>query len=342
MHIRLVAPGLFWPGPSPSQMPVAEPGLDSAPLPSLAALLARAKECGTTHGEASSAFASTLGFSSGAAAMRAAADGLAPEPGEHWLCADPVNVAFIGEHPVLNPPQALAIGDRDAEELKAALTPALAPYGDFHLPTPTRGYLRLKRATRIEFAPLADVAGRPLSYFLPEGADERLWLRAAGEVETTLHGAPLNARREADGAPAINKLWFWGLAEVPHPSPAPPLVVTDSLAGRGAAALAGAPALPLADLDQALNAGRGEIAILIDELEEPLLFRDGRAWLAALSRLESTLFTPLRDALRRGERISISAPLREGGPELSLSRHRLQFWRRPQPLSRQLFRTRTR
>ncbi|WP_417070978.1 hypothetical protein [Niveibacterium terrae] len=341
MHIRLVAPGLFWPTSPLSTTSI--PGLDSVELPSLAWLLARSHETGQTEADAARAFSRALALDAGAAALRAAGEpgSPCPRPGENWLCADPVNLSFAGEHLVLNPAQALKITQEEAQDLERLMRATLAGHGEFHMASPERGYLRLTTASRIRFAPLIDAAGRPLSYFLPEGEDEREWLRIAGEVEIALHESALNARREESGLPAINRLWFWGQGATPEPAAAPrPLVVADSLSGHGAAKLAGSFALPLARLGEALNSGADELVILIEELEQPVLYSDCEAWLAALLSLEARLFAPLRDVLRRrGVRLEISAPLRAGGPELAIASRRFAFWRRPAPLSRQLIRT---
>jgi hypothetical protein len=341
MHIRLVVPGLFWPASPLSAITI--PGLDSLELPSLAWLLARGRETGLATGDAAQAFASALALEAGAAALRAAGEegGARPSPGEHWLCADPVNISFAGEHLVLNPAQALKISQEEALDLERLMRATLAGRGEFHMACPERGYLRLAKPSRIRFAPLIDAAGRPLSYFLPEGEDEREWLRIAGEVEIALHESALNARREEAGLPAINRLWFWGQGPTPAPLAATrPLVIADSLSGCGAARLAGSEAQALAHLAEALHSEAEELVILIEELEQPVLYSDSQAWLAALSSLEARLFAPLRGALRRrGVRLEISVPLRAGGPELAIAPRRFAFWRRPAPLSRQLIRT---
>lgn len=340
MHIRLVAPGLIWPTSALSASSI--PGLDSLELPSLAWLLARSDETGLATGDAAQAFAAALALDAGAAALRAAGepDGPCPHPGEHWLCADPVNLSFAGEHLVLNPAPALKISPEEAQQIEGLMREVLANRGEFHMSSPERGYLRLAKASRIRFAPLIDAAGRPLSYFLPEGEDEREWLRIAGEVEIALNECALNARREEAGLPAINRLWFWGQGPTPAPASARPLVVADSLSGRGAAKLAGSETLPLARLDEALLSGAAELVILIEALEQPVLYLDSEAWLAALRSLEAQLFAPLREALRRrGNRLALSAPSRAGGPELAIAPQRFAFWRRPAPLSRQLIRT---
>jgi hypothetical protein len=147
----------------------------------------------------------------------------------------------------------------DAAALVARLNAHFASDGlRFVAATPGQWFLRSERAHAITTAPLARAIGAPLRELLPQGGDSPVWRRWQNEIEMLLHDQPINIRREAQGLPVANGLWFSDAGRRPAPVRATPgrMTLAADNAVRALAIHAGetCAAVP-AGLDQALAAG---------------------------------------------------------------------------------------
>jgi len=132
--------------------------------------------------------------------------------GSSWLRADPVHV-----RPDMTGARLLAWGNLALdEEEAAAFLQALRPlFGDAGMPIshaqPQRWYLQLARGAKLpEFATPEMALGRDLLEMLPGGPEGARWRALLNEAQVILHNHPVNARRAARGAVAVNSVWFWG------------------------------------------------------------------------------------------------------------------------------------
>lgn len=127
-----------------------------------------------------------------------------------WLCAaDPVYLEARLDHLCL-----FALTDiRDAAfaEVIGHLQERLAADRDYRFSCiGACGYL--ESAEPMATAPVSPTIahGEPPDRFLPQGAAAAQHDRLQSELQMCLHDLDLNRRREEQGLPPINALWFWG------------------------------------------------------------------------------------------------------------------------------------
>ncbi len=326
MQIQLLIPGLLWPvatllGPA-----------SGLALDGLAALLGRGRRQVTAFEPYDRQLARLFGLNAGPLAMLrrlGETDAPLPEPGSHWLCADPVNLSFAREHLMLHAFPDEELDTAESAELIAALNDLFADLGRFEACTPTRWYLRLHQPTAVTLYPLDDVTGRPVKHFLPEGDDARLWQRTMNEAQIVLHNHARSRAREEAGRRAVNSLWLWGAGALnaPPQAPARQVQATDPVSvglARAAGVAVGAPD-PAAALAQ-------DTLVVLDALRKPAQQLDLDSWRRSLDALERDWFAPLAEAFRAGhiERLRLLAPGDRGTLTLELRRsERWKFWRKP-------------
>ncbi|MBK9218438.1 MAG: hypothetical protein IPL70_08430 [Uliginosibacterium sp.] len=205
-RVSCILPGLVWPGSVGTS-------LQNLVLPGLAALLGRAR----VENLPAEPYAAWLSRQFGAeslpwGALRWVGDDLRGEANAYTLCADPVSLAFARDTLILKGPRELALQPDEISALISTLNTEFADVGHFHAASPERWYLLPAQAAGVRFQPLADVLGRPVALFQPEGDDAPRWARLANEIQIVLHNHPVNRAREARGQPLVNALWFWGEA----------------------------------------------------------------------------------------------------------------------------------
>lgn len=253
----------------------------------------------------------------------------APEAGMHYLCADPVNLHFAREHLLLSalPEHEITAAEADelAESLNAFFVPLDGDIAGFEVATPERWYLKLAKAPQTQFFALDDVIGRPVSQFMPEGADSRHWQHLSNEVQVLLHNHPINQAREAAGRRPVNSVWLWGDGDaLPAPARLPAWALGNSLLGRGLARALGV------SRSDATGLPDGDAVIVVDELLRPSLFLELGTWREQLQRIEQVWFAPLLAALkaRRVSHLHIVAPGDRASLEITLRPGDcLKFWR---------------
>lgn len=328
MRIDLVVPGLVWPNPGVSGLTT---GLA---LPGLERLLGLGRV--TQHGRMP--IDTWLGKAFELPATRLPLGNLrrlgepalpAPEANVNYLCADPVNLHFAREHLLLSALPEDEITAAEADALVASLNAFFLPLGDdiagFEVATPERWYLKLTKVPQTQFFALDDVIGRPVSHFMPEGADSRSWQRLSNEVQVLLHNHPINQAREAAGRRPVNSVWLWGDGDaLSVPTRLPARVLSNSLLGRGLARSLGVACSDATGLPD------GDAVIVLDELLRPGLFLELGTWREHLRRIEQVWFAPLLAAMkaRRVTHLHIVAPGDRASLEITLRPSDcLKFWR---------------
>lgn len=332
MHLTLLVPELIWPEPNDQLT------LGKLSVPGFEWLASRAR----FDRQPKQAFEITLARLFGTDDMPFAPLRLLGESPDdaardgHWLCADPVHLRFHHERIVLADAGAFDVDDDEAIALVGALNETFADVGRFHVATSRRWYLRLNEAVDHPAEPLSTIAGRRMDGEL-SGKESRLtrWLN---EVQMFLHGHPVNARRQAEGKPAINSLWLWGGGTLPALQAAAwSAVSTSNPLATGLALASGIPARPLpANLAELLQGAAGDRQLVVlDALLPPVLYEDGEGWKRAWQALDSNWFAPLQGAAgRRVTSLSIVAPTVYGLLTWTLhATDRWKFWRRSRPLA---------
>jgi hypothetical protein len=236
--------------------------------------------------------------------------------GACWLRADPAHV-----RPDINGARLLAIGESLAltEQDSAAFLPALKPlFGDagfpIDAPTPSRWYLRLPPEARPPvFTEPDDALGADLFDHLAEGSEGRRWRTLLGEAQVVLHNHPWNARRMAQGKPAVNSLWFWGGGTLP-----------DFVRSTHAAACSGD------ETAHAIASAAGiarPLPARFEAVEDDTVF--DLHHLRDLAAFERDWLGPACAALRNGGLRRLALDAADGGGFELMPGHRWRFWRRP-------------
>ncbi|MDR2207517.1 MAG: hypothetical protein LBE22_00860 [Azoarcus sp.] len=343
-QLVLVVPGLVWPSPQ-APHPAGE-----IPHDALARLLGRGRRHMEPAVSCEHLLARLLGMGRhvSPAALRRLGEENAGEYAQddgkaHWLCADPVNLSFMGVHVLLDEfnEDEGEIGAAEAAALVAALNEEFGSLGHFSASTPTRWYLRMERPANARFFPLDEAVCRPVQDYLPlsgEGDEHGAgyWRHMLNEIQVMLHNHPVNAAREAAGRRPINSVWFWGngvqsTLDAPDAHGGLAVQAVDPVT-RGLARAAGIePEMP--DVNRSL---RADTLVVLDTLAFPVRHLDLMRWQDALAALEQGWFSPIAQAFYRGalHHFSLYVPGERVGFSLTLGRGaRWNFWRKPLSLA---------
>ncbi|MCB1886547.1 MAG: hypothetical protein KDH20_02965 [Rhodocyclaceae bacterium] len=329
MRLQFFLPGLLWPGLQ-TQAPC-----EGLAVPALERLLGLASPALTAGGNAEAALTRLFGLEpdTSPATLRSLGQGVAPAAASR-LCADPVGLRFTRDHLLLVDGESLEITDDEAGQLIAGLNDTFPDIGRFTAGDACRWYLDLPAEPNARFTALADVIGRPVAMYMPEGEDARHWHRLINETQVWLHAHPVNQAREAAGRQTINSLWPWGHgAPLAEATPPASRIIGDAPLLDGLLAAAGRERAP-ADAAEALAAGH-DLLVCDDRAGRATRQLDLPGWQQALADLDTTWFAPALAALRTGRLASIEllAPGDRATLALRLARPRLwPFWKRPRPL----------
>ncbi len=337
MQLHLLLPGLLWPAR------VLHDCAYDLELPALARLLGRGRILWQEPLALEQALCrefAVVGDQPPYAALRLLGEGIAAAEGT-WLCADPSHLAIEQGRLTLGS-EDLAIGAAEMQELLAAVQPLLCELPGFlGLRAGAAGsghaYLQLQTPPQLLTTPPSAARGFSVDDALPRGAQAQSWLKIGNEVQMALHALPGNPRREAEGRPVINSLWFWGAGALPVPPQAPPYT---TVLGAGALlhGLARWSAVASGPLPERFAAAprQGATLICLEQLAAPTQALDVDAWRKALLELERNWFAPIAAAFFSGRlgALRITALGSEAAFEFSLrSSDRLRFWTRPRPLA---------
>lgn len=335
MQLALVIPGLVWPVQSLGN---AARDLE---LPALSTLLGRGELRRIAPVAAEDLLARDLGLDPERlpwGALRLAGEG--GDPGAApWMCADPVHLRFAGEALVLADARVLQLQRDECDAIAREFNAQFAELGELRVASAERWYLRLNSAPDIQTHPLRRVLGRRVDAYMPAGREGAAWRRIANETQMMLHAHAVNTRREAQGRPVANSLWFWGCGTMPEPQANPGAsVFADDPLLRGTARAAGArsAARPRELAALLAECAAQRVTLVLDELDGPALCEDLSAWRAALTELDRRTLAPLLAALYAGEleHLRVCGLGDAAAFELDVgSRDRWRFWRRPRPLA---------
>jgi hypothetical protein len=340
MRCTLLIPDLFWPGDGAKEVAA---GLE---LPALEMLLARADAIKhpplATEAWLCQAFEVERQQDWPVAPLTLALDG--GEPGTHyWLRADPVHLEVGRDRIVLIESSLFELDAHEAAAFVATLDAHFGGRGiSFAAPVPTRWYARIARAPRIVTRLMSEVGGGDVNALLPAGADALEWHAAFNEAQMLLHDHPVNAAREAAGAPTVNSIWLWGggtqtAVKGRHFD----TVASDEELAPALAVCAGVPARRVTARAPEWLPGAGAGAdtshlVVLTGLAQAVRYRDAAAWRSRIAALEGAWFAPLLSALRKREleQVTLVAPCTRHCWRFEISfRDLLRFWRRPRGLS---------
>ena len=220
----------------------------------------------------------------------------APGPAPN-LRADPIHVEVGQASAALHDASVLAITPQEAATLAAGLTRHFAELGlEFVAPSPGRWYVRVPAGELPATTPLDEALRRGTASALPRGSGRIKWPAVLTEAQMFLASHEVNARREAEGKPAINSVWFWGGGALPAIPGRYAIVYAADAVARGLAILSGARADPV-------PAGHDGIDAVLERQSVLLVLDD-----APSEALDTAWFVPLADALRRFDTVHLMLP----------------------------------
>ncbi|MCP3669973.1 MAG: hypothetical protein GY814_05990 [Gammaproteobacteria bacterium] len=288
--LDLLVPGLLGPLPSLRELNI----LPSAPIVERCLSRARVSSLPATDYPATIFSRFGLFHEQGAdlptAAFCRLADG-AQDANGFWMQASPVHLRPDGDGLLLFDADLLEISRDEANQLADLFRQHFtAMPWQLELYTPQRWYLHLEQQPDLHTAPLADVTGRNIDSFLPQGGDSTGWHSILNEVQMLFHTAQVNMLREGCGQLSINGLWLHGGGYLsPMEQQRYAAVFADEPLVRGMALAAGLEpvALPKSSGELGLNQGRS--LVVADLLQRPILDADPVGWLESLERFDAWL-----------------------------------------------------
>ncbi len=337
-HLHLVVPGLFGP-----MAGLKELGLKPV-APALETLLAHAEVAETGRCSFESTLFHLFGVpkKKGSDLPSAAVSRLA-EGGERddtfWLHADPVFLKPAADRLLLFDAQMLDIRPEDADALVSLFNHHFVQDG-WHIEVhhPDRWYLRLPAMPALATSPLADVVGRNIDPYLPQGEDAGSWRSALNEVQMLFHSAAANVQRETDHLLPINGIWLSGGGSLPEVQPAGfSMVMADDLLGQGLSKLSGidCQALSLEAITQ--NHENGSCLVVYPSLMRAVLAADPQSWVERLGEFE--LWAEALQRMLQKRQINRLSIYPCDGREFQAERRGLRrFWQTRRPFSEYLLR----
>jgi len=333
MHLHIVVPDLFWPSTDVAAL------YRDLRLHALERLLARGRRSLSPAGGLVRWVAAQFGLQGDdppVAPFRLIGDGA--EAGDtRWLCADPVHLEAGIDRVVLSDPALLELDAAEAAALTGSLNEHLAPVGVRLLaPVPRHWYTEISDEELVT-TPVEAAIGVVAADALPRGAAGARWRTLLTELQMILHVHPVNAAREARGAPAVNGLWAWGGgARQPLKARRGERWYGIDAVVRGLARAADATAgLPPPALRRDDLARDGIRWFVLEDAAHAVRRADQAGWRDALQQLERDWFAPLVDLLRRGDigMASVHAVSPHGTLSVETTRSDLRhLWRRPRAL----------
>ncbi len=245
-----------------------------------------------------------------------------------YLCADPVYIQPDLNSVVLLAHEELELSLDDAGKLAAAINAHFVDENwSLEVLSPHRWLMKLERFPALETTPLAQIQQQSISHDLPQGDDSGYWQRIQNEIQMLLFAHPLNQRREAQGKPPVNSLWFWGEGVLPEKAS----VHWQSIMGQGAlldalANWSSAERQVISFREKLVIDGiNGKILLASDEFIVAVRGHDFHAWSKALEQFDNNWIGLLLNLLVTGELDSVTL-LAGKGMQFSLNRKMLRGW----------------
>ncbi len=331
-NIHLVIPDLLLP------QELAAEACAGLALPSLERLLARAQSAPLPAESLEAWLCKAFGVEGQAiAAVTLRADEMVP--GEaYWLRADPVHLSIQRDQLILQPDVHLDAGE--AAQLCASLNAHFNEEGlHFFAPHPQRWYLQLEVAPEMATYPLAQVSGRNVHAYLPQGPGALHWHGVLNEIQMLLFEHAANQAREARGELPVNSVWLWGGGRAAGQLARPYAKVCGDSGLAGAFALAAGIPCELLPDDTAccVDANGGEVLVVWEGLRRAMQRGDLQAWRDSLQQFERCCAIPLIGALRAGRITQLTIEVLQAGASYRFMLTRgaaWKLWRLPKPLAR--------
>ncbi|GMV59774.1 MAG: hypothetical protein AMXMBFR72_28670 [Betaproteobacteria bacterium] len=206
-----------------------------------------------------------------------------------WFC-EPVHFAFARDHLLVTPLAEAPLDAAEARALAGTADEAARESGAaLRLIDHGHWFLHVDAPWHLDTVPLAAALGRSAEDVLPTGADAARWRKLLNEIQMRWHIHPVNAARDARGAPTVNALWLHG-GGVWNPLPHPPFatLLSDDPVLRGWALAAGLAPSALLPADATPNA-KGDALSVWDGLQSSAIAEDWGAWLGLLPKFERML-----------------------------------------------------
>ncbi len=268
------------------------------------------------------------------AAIRRIGDG-APANDRYWLQLTPVYLRPDQDRLLLFDTEDLELTLEEAQELADLFNSHFAEEGwQVEVRHPHRWYLSLNSSPHLRTRELAEVFGRNMDLFLPEGEEGIRWHGVLNEIQMLFYTADLNARRDQAGKGPVSGLWLSGggrLAQISATGLAG--LYGDSSLLRGLARVTETPLERTpARADALLDEPGEELLVCYDRLQRPVLCADPYAWREQVGQFEAWL-EPLVDAVR-AKRLDSIRLYTCNGHSYHLDRGALRrFWKRPRPIA---------
>ncbi|HSH42858.1 MAG TPA: hypothetical protein VK973_12110, partial [Arenicellales bacterium] len=136
------------------------------------------------------------------------------DPQGYCLFAWPVYLHARREQLVLMTGEEFEPDEQEAEEILVLLG-EYYPHWRLERTADGMWFIITDETPDLQTTPLETVLGENINDHLPRGADAMHWLRAMNELQMILFDSEVNRRREAEGRPPVNSLWFWGGGRLP-------------------------------------------------------------------------------------------------------------------------------
>ncbi|HYC38561.1 MAG TPA: hypothetical protein VEC19_19195 [Usitatibacter sp.] len=304
-------------------------------LPAIERWLARADSSRSKPSNAVGWLAHAFGQPSPAPVAAVALVGEGASAGGAWLRADPVHLRVEQDAVLLHDPAVLDLDDAEAEALVSTLNDHFR--GDaleFSAKAPDRWYVSLPVEESPTTVTLDDALGRNVFGMLPRGGGRINWPSALTEVQMLFAAHDVNRRRESEGRPLVNSVWFWGAGVAAAVARPYARVHTNEPYARGLAMLSGADAAAVPAAIDELGDGRESVLVVLDGLTAPRRSGDQRAWQALARSIDTRWFSAMPEALARFRRVRVLLPT--GGDTLVATLTpgaRWRWWRTAKPLA---------
>ena len=260
---------------------------------------------------------------------------------KYYLQADPVHLAPGRDDLILTEHFADGLTLAQAEAMVAEINQVL---GEEHwrLLGTSAGhwFFELTQVPRLYCRATAEVLGRGVREFQPQGPDGAQWRGLINEIQMLLHSNSQNQERLMQGLAMVNSLWIWGPGRLPKSAPqqvSKILTYESSLFVTGLAKITGA----YADILGPMSSKDLEALLFLSENPSDRVLMAGPNWdpqagqscFEYLQRLENDWLMPLTTVLKNNKALQVhfypgqDAVYRCHGGRLK------SWWRRPRSLA---------
>ncbi len=140
-----------------------------------------------------------------------AANGEAKHP--YWLFAPPVHMVLGRDTVFMGDPAPAVVTQEESNALLESLNQHFSEDGYHFYLLAGVWFLGLNHNPDITTVAVDVVKNKEVADYLPQGAGASAWMKIHTEIQMLLFSHPVNQAREAQGLPAINGLWCYGLGE---------------------------------------------------------------------------------------------------------------------------------